>query len=293
MSCDPASPKNSKWPTDEAVEFPNTVLQWNTRQARPNLVPTSTSRLQSPSRPPYTPPIPTHMHVPDHCAAVSPHVRKSNTVLDLDSTPWIPDSRTGFRTFCQWNVKLRFQKLVGFRIPWSVFRIPEAKFPGFRNPHSLTRGELSMVNCERTGPKNLTIPHADTWVRWELLKIDNVRLHYGAGFHQWMGYLRYPLKSETAAVCEETEKETMVSISNLRHAMYLIFVVAACLFCRGRRCCCCCLILLVLFFVYSNLFLVCLFACLVFFLSLCLFLLLLLFFFFQAVCQFPTYKVFY
>ena len=122
-----------------------------------------------------------------------------------------------------------------------------------------------MVSGERTGPKNLTIPHADTWVRWELLKINNVRLHYGAGFHQWMGYLRYPLKSETAAVCEEIEKETMVSISNLRHAMYLIFVVAACLFCWGRRCCCCCLILLVLFFVYSNLFLVCLFACLVFF----------------------------
>ena len=122
-----------------------------------------------------------------------------------------------------------------------------------------------MVSGERTGPKNLTIPHADTWVRWELLKINNVRLHYGAGFHQWMGYLRYPLKSETAAVCEEIEKETMVSISNLRHAMYFIFVVAACLFCWGRRCCCCCLILLVLFFVYSNLFLVCLFACLVLF----------------------------
>ena len=122
-----------------------------------------------------------------------------------------------------------------------------------------------MVSSERNGPKNLTIPHVDTWVRWELLKINNVRLHYGAGFHQWMGYLQYPLKSETAAVCEETEKETMLSISNFRHAMYFIFVVAACLLCWGRRCCCCCLILLVLFFVYSNLFLVCLFACLVFF----------------------------
>ena len=88
-----------------------------------------------------------------------------------------------------------------------------------------------MVSSERTEPKNLTIPHADTWVRWELLKINNVRLHYGAGFHQWMGYLRYPLKFETAAVCEEIEKETMLSISNLRHAMYLIFVVAARLFC--------------------------------------------------------------
>ena len=147
-----------------------------------------------------------------------------------------------------------------------------------------------MVSGERTGPKNLTIPHADTWVRWELLKINNVRLHYGAGFHQWMGYLRYPLKSETAAVCEEIEKETMVSISNLRHAMYLIFVVAACLFCWGRRCCCCCLILLVLFFVYSNLFLVCLFACLVFFLSLCLFLLLLFFFFFRLCANFQLTK---
>ena len=148
-----------------------------------------------------------------------------------------------------------------------------------------------MVSGERTGPKNLTIPHVDTWVRWELLKINNVRLHYGAGFHQWMGYLRYPLKSETAAVCEEIEKETMVSISNLRHAMYLIFVVAACLFCWGRRCCCCCcLILLVLFFVYSNLFLVCLFACLVFFLSLCLFLLLLLFFFFRLCANFQLTK---
>ena len=119
-----------------------------------------------------------------------------------------------------------------------------------------------MVSGERTGPKNLTIPHADTWVRWELLKIDNVRLHYGAGFHQWMGYLRYPLKSETAAVCEETEKETLLSISNFRHAMYLIFVVAARLFCWGRRCWCCCLILLVcfLFIVICFLF-VCLLAC--------------------------------
>ena len=123
-----------------------------------------------------------------------------------------------------------------------------------------------MVSGERTGPKNLTIPHADTWVRWELLKINNVRLHYGAGFHQWMGYLRYPLKSETAAVCEEIEKETMLSISNLRHAMYLIFVVAARLFCWGRRCWCCCLILLVcfLFIVICFLF-VCLLACLFFF----------------------------
>ena len=146
-----------------------------------------------------------------------------------------------------------------------------------------------MVSSERTGPKNLTIPHADTWVRWELLKINNVRLHYRAGFHQWMGYLRYPLKFETAAVCEEIEKETMLSISNLRHAMYLIFVVAARLFCWGR---CCCLILLVLFFVYGKIF-SCLFACLLVFLSLRLFLLLfllLLFFFFRLYANFQLTK---
>ena len=151
-----------------------------------------------------------------------------------------------------------------------------------------------MVSSERNGPKNLTIPHVDTWVRLELLKINNVRLHCGADFHQWMGYLRYPLKSETAEVCEETERETMLSISNLRHAMYLIFLVAARLFCWGRRCWCCCLILLVCFFVYSNLFLVCLFACLLVFLSLCLFLLLLLllllllFFFFSGCKPIPN-----
>ena len=230
---------------------------------RPSLVRTSTPRLHPPPpRPPYTPPIPTHIHVPCHCAAVSPHVKckgiEDSLGIRSPSTGW-------FRIFCQWNVDFRFQSLVGFRIPWAVFRITEAKFPGFRNPQSLTRGELSMVNCERTGPKNLTIPHADTWVRWELLKINNVRLHYGAGFHQWMGYLRYPLKSETAAVCEEIEKETMLSISNLRHAMFLIFVVAARLFCWGRRCWCCCLILLVcfLFIVICFLF-VCLLACLFF-----------------------------
>ena len=121
-----------------------------------------------------------------------------------------------------------------------------------------------MVSGERTGPKNLTIPHADTWVRWELLKINNVRLHYGAGFHQWMGYLRYPLKFETAAVCEETEKETMLSISNLRHAMYLIFVVAACLFCWGRRWCVVWFYWFVFLFMVICFLFVCLLACLFF-----------------------------
>ena len=95
-----------------------------------------------PPRPPYTPPIPTHIHVPCHCAAVSPHVKWKGIEDSLGI--WIP--RRGFRSpstgwfqiFCQWNVDFRFQSLVGFRIPWAVFRIPQAKFPGFRNPHSLT-----------------------------------------------------------------------------------------------------------------------------------------------------------
>ena len=49
-----------------------------------------------------------------------------------DSRYWIQDSL---------SVQLGFQSLVGFRIPWAVFRIPMQKFPGFRNPNSLTWGE--------------------------------------------------------------------------------------------------------------------------------------------------------
>ena len=55
----------------------------------------------------------------------------------------IPDSKTqvsalqvldsGF--FCQWNLDLWFQSLVGFRI---LFGLHKQKFPGFRNPESLT-----------------------------------------------------------------------------------------------------------------------------------------------------------
>ena len=172
-----------------------------------------------------------------------------------DSTPWIPDFKYGIQDFCQCSVDSRFQSLMGFRIPWSVFRIQKPRIPDSTSKISRIlestfpyMGELSMLSSERTGPKNLTIPHVDTWVRLELLKINNVRLHCGADFHQWMGYLRYPLKFEIAAVCEETETETILSTNNL-------FV------CWGR--CCFCLILLASFSVCGNLFLCCcFFACL-------------------------------
>ena len=123
MSCDPTSPNNSKWPTDEAVEFPATVLQCNTRQVRPSLVRTSTPRLHPPPPPPslpYTPPIPTHVHIPCDCAAVSPNVKCKRIKDSLGI--WIPRRGfrilgTGLRIFCQWNVDFRFQSLVGFRTP--------------------------------------------------------------------------------------------------------------------------------------------------------------------------------
>ena len=50
------------------------------------------------------------------------HVRKPKTVLD-----------SGIQvlnaSLCQWNLDSRFQLLVGFRIPWDVFRILKARIP--------------------------------------------------------------------------------------------------------------------------------------------------------------------
>ena len=40
---------------------------------------------------------------------------------------------TGFRIFCQRNLDSRFQLLVGFPIPWVVFRIPKARIPDSAN----------------------------------------------------------------------------------------------------------------------------------------------------------------
>ena len=62
---------------------------------------------------------------------------------------WIPRKGfripvTGFRILCQWNLESSgFQMLVGFRIPWAVFRfprprisIPQAKVFTFRIPQA-------------------------------------------------------------------------------------------------------------------------------------------------------------
>ena len=57
------------------------------------------------------------------------HVRESRAVLDSgihaeDSGFQVLDSR-----ICQWNLDSGFQSLVGFRIPWAVFRIPNPRIP--------------------------------------------------------------------------------------------------------------------------------------------------------------------
>ena len=50
---------------------------------------------------------------------------------------WIPRHRflipgPRFRILCQWNLDSGFQSLVGFRIPWAVFRIPKPRFASTR-----------------------------------------------------------------------------------------------------------------------------------------------------------------
>ena len=60
---------------------------------------------------------------------VSPRARESKTVLD--SVFHAVDS--GFQlldpSLSQWNLESGFQSLVGFRIPWAVFRIPKPRIP--------------------------------------------------------------------------------------------------------------------------------------------------------------------
>ena len=61
---------------------------------------------------------------------LSPDVRGSKTYLGF----WIPRHGfrilgTGIRILCQWNLDSGFQSLVGFQIPWAVFRIPKPRTP--------------------------------------------------------------------------------------------------------------------------------------------------------------------
>ena len=59
----------------------------------------------------------------------SPHVRESRAVLNSE----IHAEDSGFHVLdspiCQWNLDSGFQSLVGFRIPWAVFRIPKPRIP--------------------------------------------------------------------------------------------------------------------------------------------------------------------
>ena len=88
---------------------------------------------------------------------------------------WIPRHGlripgTGFIP-CQWDLVFEFQSIMGFRITWAVFRIPESRIPdstskifpdsgfqkqkfiGFRNPDSLTCWREAIFHCFHTPGK--------------------------------------------------------------------------------------------------------------------------------------------
>ena len=87
-------------------------------------------------------------------SARSPHVREPKTVLDSG----FHAVNSGFQaldsSLCQWNLGSGFKSLEGLRIPKhgiadSTSNFPDSgfhqqKFIAFRNPHSLTRGELEV-----------------------------------------------------------------------------------------------------------------------------------------------------
>ena len=57
----------------------------------------------------------------------SAHVRESRTVLDSGSHAVDSEFQLLDSSRCQWNLDSGFQSLVGFQIPWTVFRIPKAR----------------------------------------------------------------------------------------------------------------------------------------------------------------------
>ena len=86
--------------------------------------------------------------------------QESKTVLD--SRFQVLDSR-----LCQWNLDSGFQWLVGFRIPWAVFRILNP-----RTPHSTSQTFLpSRIRIPFPGPSSSSI--------WLIYNFPHLHCHFG------------------------------------------------------------------------------------------------------------------
>ena len=82
----------------------------------------------------------------------------------LDSSLGIPDSKYWIPIFCQWNLNSRFQSFVECRIPWAVFRILQAKIPGFWN-------SFTWCSTYRINPrKNFSKFAKGTWFQTYVLR---------------------------------------------------------------------------------------------------------------------------
>ena len=99
---------------------------------------------------------------------------------------WIPG--TEFRFLCQWDLDSGFQSWEGFRITWAVFqipksririaqpkflifRIPQAKIPGFRN--FLTRGD-SWIPDFSIFVQWCEVQYICTYFSWQVLYFQNI-----------------------------------------------------------------------------------------------------------------------
>ena len=71
--------------------------------------------------------------------------KASESKIVLDSGFHVVDSRFQVldSSLCQWNLDSGFQSLVGFRIPWAVFRIPKPGIPDSISKFSWFQGSLA------------------------------------------------------------------------------------------------------------------------------------------------------
>ena len=114
---------------------------------------------------------------------------RSKTVLDSGFP------RRGFRipgildsNFCQWNLDSGFQSLVGFRIPWAVFRgaihstkIPTGNGPVFRD----FSGWIEPIHWV------LDLNFRQFWFKWIAPPDSSCKMFRDSGFHeqQFHGFL--------------------------------------------------------------------------------------------------------